>query len=297
MSRLELRQLAYFKAVAESENISATAKELYISQPALSKSIQQLEKELGVDLFVRNGKHLMINAAGREALQYTDRILEAVRSMQVKLKSIAANQISLRIGTTQTSPFRFVIPVFEIEHPWITTDTQFIGDEEKARESLEDGSFDAVLVSSVISGENVCSRRILSDSIFVCVPENSRMAGKNSVSLKELEGMTLLATRWGDKVPYVEQFNRRLLQMNVQVNFSFQPDFATLRMLLEKTDYCVISSSLFLTYQHLPGRIPVKIQDEEIGELPCYLAYCKEKQALARPLEEWLLSLKEKLSL
>ena len=134
MSRLELRQLAYFKAVAESENISATAKELYISQPALSKSIQQLEKELGVDLFVRNGKHLMINAAGREALQYTDRILEAVRSMQVKLKSIAANQISLRIGTTQTSPFRFVMPVFEIEHPWITTDTQFIGDEEKARE-------------------------------------------------------------------------------------------------------------------------------------------------------------------
>lgn len=62
---MELRQLRYFLAIAESENITEASKILHVSQPSLSASLRDLEKELGFDLFDRHGKKIALNDNGR----------------------------------------------------------------------------------------------------------------------------------------------------------------------------------------------------------------------------------------
>lgn len=61
---MELLQLKYFLAVAESEHMTNTAKQLHIAQPALTQSIHRLEQELGVRLFERAGRGIRLSPAG-----------------------------------------------------------------------------------------------------------------------------------------------------------------------------------------------------------------------------------------
>ena len=68
-------QLSYFKKVAELEHISQAANELYISQPALSKSVHLLEEEIGYPLFTREGTGIRLNENGRILYRYACRIL------------------------------------------------------------------------------------------------------------------------------------------------------------------------------------------------------------------------------
>ena len=69
---ITLLQLDYFRRLAATEHITQTAKELFISQTALSSMIISLEKELGVQLFDRSKRSIRLNQAGKLYLQYVD---------------------------------------------------------------------------------------------------------------------------------------------------------------------------------------------------------------------------------
>lgn len=100
---MDVVQLKTLIHVAELGSLSKASDRLHIAQPALSRQIRQLEKELGVYLFERHGRGMVITDAGNEVLQHATRImdeLEAIRS------SVSGGQACLRgavaIGTTPT---------------------------------------------------------------------------------------------------------------------------------------------------------------------------------------------------
>ena len=62
---MELRHLRYFVAVADEENVSRAALKLHVSQPGVSRQIQDLEEEIGFQLFERSAKSLKLTAAGK----------------------------------------------------------------------------------------------------------------------------------------------------------------------------------------------------------------------------------------
>ena len=72
---MTITQLRYFIVAAQTENLLKAAAALYISQSSLSKNIAALEKELGVDLFDRNGKSLRLNEAGGQFLASCQKML------------------------------------------------------------------------------------------------------------------------------------------------------------------------------------------------------------------------------
>ncbi len=95
---MTLNQLAYFRTVARTENYHAAADELYISQPSLSRSIDSLEKELGVLLFEKSGRGIVLTKSGRLFLEYVDRILEECEIAVYKMKELSSSGGRIDIG-------------------------------------------------------------------------------------------------------------------------------------------------------------------------------------------------------
>lgn len=79
---MELLQLHYFRKVARLQHLSQAARELHITQPALSQMIAKLEKELGAPLFSREGRRIRLNAFGEAFLKKVETALEALEEGQ-----------------------------------------------------------------------------------------------------------------------------------------------------------------------------------------------------------------------
>lgn len=73
---MTLQQLKYIVAVASKGTISEAAKELYIAQPSLTAAIKELETELGITIFIRTNKGVIVSAAGEEFLGYARQVIE-----------------------------------------------------------------------------------------------------------------------------------------------------------------------------------------------------------------------------
>lgn len=102
---MDIQQLRYFNTVAHLENISKAADYLHISQSALSKQIQRLEKEIGIPLFDRNGKKISLNKAGMRFYNSSELILREMQSARDDLDMLVSKKDHrIRIGSTGLPP-------------------------------------------------------------------------------------------------------------------------------------------------------------------------------------------------
>ena len=118
---MDFSSLRYFKAVAETQNMSKAAKNQFVSQSALSKNIKSLEDELGGPLFYRTGKSLVLNDGGRILLRFANEVLNQYSLMQAELSDYFGREsttvsLSINIGTNL---LMMVLPEFLEKHPQI----------------------------------------------------------------------------------------------------------------------------------------------------------------------------------
>ncbi len=108
---MELRHLRYFVMVAEHQNVRAASERLYVTQPAVSRQIHDLEAELGVSLFDRTSRGLRLTDAGHVFRQDALRILAAVDSAKQSARLRAAGlEGNLRIGLTESAGWDGLVP-------------------------------------------------------------------------------------------------------------------------------------------------------------------------------------------
>lgn len=91
---MEIEQLIYFEKVAELEHISKAAEELNLSQPALSVSIRKLEEELGIRLFERRGRNIVLNAYGKIFLEFAQPVIEEFHRVKAQLEELKRKENS-----------------------------------------------------------------------------------------------------------------------------------------------------------------------------------------------------------
>jgi DNA-binding transcriptional LysR family regulator len=108
---MELRHLRYFLVVGEEQHYGRAARRLRVAQPALSRQIQDLEKELGFKLFERLPRGVRLSAAGRLFLEDARRILQEVNEATARAARAARGQSgTLRVGFTESTSWRGVVP-------------------------------------------------------------------------------------------------------------------------------------------------------------------------------------------
>src|SRR5690606_9988008 len=118
---MNLQQLRYVVATAEHRTMTDAAKSLYIAQPALSRAIRDLERELGLTLFARSGRGVVVTPEGRKVVRLAREALGAVQQI-AELASGASGGAGaeLRIATTpalQPGLARVLVPRYNEEHP------------------------------------------------------------------------------------------------------------------------------------------------------------------------------------
>lgn len=109
MSKLNYHHLNYFWHVAKQGNLTKTAERLHVSQSALSSQIAQLEHNMGVKLFLRQGRKLLLTEIGQTTFSYADEIFRRGSELEaLLLHGVQTQNRSIKIGTLTTMSRNFI---------------------------------------------------------------------------------------------------------------------------------------------------------------------------------------------
>lgn len=150
---MELRQLTYAMAVADAGSFTAAARRCHLSQSALSTQIAQLEGELGVRLFERTTRRVVLTEAGQLFLPTACRIVELADELRAQMSAHAAGALrTLRVGSTQTATRVLDLPAILGElrrrHAGVRI-TMTAGPSSELIGAVADGSLDIALTGAV----------------------------------------------------------------------------------------------------------------------------------------------------
>lgn len=189
---MDLASLRYFKAVAETQNMSKAAKNLFITQSAISKSIRALEDEVGGPLFLRTGKSLVLNEGGMILLRYANEILNQHSLLQTELsdyfgKESTAVSLSINIGTHLLTK---VLPVFLEHHPHIQlqiSQNDFSMPDRDNYDICINGSTEMLEMPNVVT--------LFREELLLAVPRSHPLAGAPAIFMKDLESEPFVQLR------------------------------------------------------------------------------------------------------
>jgi len=189
MPRIEIRRLRYFIALAEELHFGRAAQRLNISQPPLSEQIRKLEEELGVRLFERTSRNVLLTEAGRIFLAGTYRALEEVeraataasqaqRGMAGHLKAGYLASAGVTFLPSLLRHLRTVIPGLQFEFRQFSSSA--------ALEALARRSLDVALVRTAFGNEAFASRVIHEDRLILALPYDHPLAREPELRLAQL---------------------------------------------------------------------------------------------------------------
>ena len=189
---MDLIKLRYFYITAKLENMSLAAKELLISQPALSKAITNLEAELEMDLFFRNGKRISLNENGSFLFKRVERIFSEVRDLERGLEERRGEgDGNLSIVTTLPYTFTNIIDLFFNEYPHVKYQ-QVPLSKENLQQFIENGKYDVCITTEKIEHSNVEWVPLFEEEIFLTVPKSYKEAKTGTIDLMKLDNISFI---------------------------------------------------------------------------------------------------------
>lgn len=193
---LNISQLYSFIVVAQNENLSKAAGMLYVSQSALSKSIAKLEEELGVELFDRRGKKIVLNARGKRFLESSIGILREIETTTQDLRSMASGEgYKLRVGCPgANTKLCDCLTAFCLAHPGVSFE---IDSTIEQLDYVEMENFDMLIYPHGRPFEKLVGYPLMTERFFLAVPADSPLARRAEVSVEDLIDANFIFIRQG----------------------------------------------------------------------------------------------------
>ncbi|MGW0782959.1 LysR family transcriptional regulator [Streptomyces sp. NPDC002913] len=230
---MRVEQLEYIEAVTRLGSLRRAAEELHLSQPALSETVRNLERELGVDLLDRRRSGAKISDEGRELLPHIIGVIDAVDRLREAAGHQHRTSRMVRLGTVNAATVPLLVPAvraFRETHPM--TQVEVVGaQQDDIHRSLLEGGFDLGLVNC-LEGDDLPpdfrTTELLRGRAVVCMRPDSPLAARETVRVDDLLAGPLVVMRAG----YVmHRYMHRLLDGRTPA-FSYSTDGAEMGKLM-----------------------------------------------------------------
>ncbi|MCB0669313.1 MAG: LysR family transcriptional regulator [Saprospiraceae bacterium] len=218
---MDLRRLEYFGVLAEELHFRKAAEKLYISQPALSRQIQELEFELGISLFERNNRNVQLTPAGRYLKDQVGQLQERLTRIQRNVRRIGEGSTGeLQIGFVG-SAMQSVIPeaLKKLNHlfPEIQTYLQELSNQEQIKAVLSE-KLDVGFVRSEHFPVEISSQLVLEESFVLVLPKNHWLTTRKLINTERLKGEKFILFGTSYSLDYYE------LILSIFSGWGFKPE-------------------------------------------------------------------------
>lgn len=220
---MEIEQLQYFKTVATMQHMTRAAEVLAISQPALSKSIANIEQNLGVPLFNREGRSIYLNRFGELFLQSVNVILDEYDRIKEEFEDI------IKPGSGEVS-FGFIHTLgMEIVPELIASTSEAFPNMQfsltqatslSLLKRLEEGAIDLCLSQKIESRViEIETEELFVEELFVIVPTTHPLAQQDSVKFEEVKNEPFIAIKKGNSLRQL--VDELFLERGIVLNTTF----------------------------------------------------------------------------
>jgi DNA-binding transcriptional LysR family regulator len=185
---VEVRHLRCFLAIAEEGNVTRAAAALHLTQPALSRTLAQLEQQLGARLVDRSTHHLRLTPAGQ---RFQLAAASAVRAFDLALASVAADSPRLRLGLTwSTATYTAaIVRAWNSEHPQRPL---IVRRSDERTGGLAYGEVDVALVHGPVTDSSLRTALLDEEPRVAALPAGHRLAAATELTLADLAGEALI---------------------------------------------------------------------------------------------------------
>ncbi len=190
-----VHQLKVFRAVAQRLSYTRAAEALYLSQPAVAQQVKTLEQMLGLRLFARQGRGIVLTPAGHELLRYVERLLAlldetapVVHDIQTLRRGSVTIGASISAGTYVVPP---LLGSFHARYPRIHV-TLLVAHRRKIEEGLFTHQIDLGVIGFIEQRERFDAELLRPYELVMVASPLHRLAGRTSISLHDLQEETLL---------------------------------------------------------------------------------------------------------
>ncbi|MEO5998400.1 MAG: LysR family transcriptional regulator [Chitinophagaceae bacterium] len=219
-------RLKVFHTVAKRLSFTKAATELFITQPAVTKHIKEVEQYFKVQLFERKGNQIRLTNQGQVMLQYTEELFTIYRKMEFVLNSFSNNHKgSLHLGASTTIS-QYVIPsaLAEFHKKYMDVEIRLLnGNTEQIEHALLNNDIDLGIIEGKSKNKGIKYTRYLKDEIVLVSKINNPLAKKPLLTIDELKTIPLLVRETGsgtlDVIAHaLKRFGLAFSQLNIEMD-------------------------------------------------------------------------------
>ena len=206
---MTLQQIRYAIVIANTKSMNEAAKQLYITQPSLSASLKDLESELGITIFARSSKGVVVTTEGEEFLGYARQVIEQVALLEDKYTGNADIKKKFSISTQHYS---FAVKAFvEMVKQFGMNEYEFAIKESKTYDIIQDvkyfkselgilylNDFNEKILQKLFKESDVEFHELFKCNAYVYMWKGNPLSSKSNLTLKDLEEYPCLSFEQGD---------------------------------------------------------------------------------------------------
>jgi len=185
---LTFRQLKVFDVVARHLNYTSAAKELYLSQPAVSMQVKQLEEQVNLPLIEKQGKKLYLTEVGKEMHNYARSTIQQLLDLEEtigQMKTLEQGHLKLAVASTANHFVIRLLAIFARQNPKIRISLE-VTNRSSLLDLLDRNECDLVIMGSLPEGSSLVAEHFLENPLVVITSPDHRLAKMKKVPLSEL---------------------------------------------------------------------------------------------------------------
>ena len=195
-----VHQLTVFRTVAQHLSYTRAAETLYLSQPAVARQVKTLEQVLGLRLFARSGRGIVLTPAGQELLRHAEQLLELLAETAPIVNEIhTLERGNILIGAS-TSAGTYAVPpllgAFHTHYPGVRV-TLMVANRRSIEERLLTHEVDLAVMSLIEHQERFVVEFLMPYELVVVAPPSHRLAGRSALTLHDLQWEIFLLREQG----------------------------------------------------------------------------------------------------